>query len=227
MKNVKMFTFRLKNNSDLFFSDKYLLMMLWFYNFWLSVFHIKTSCSALGVKELMLRFEAPVRKRRTTYPRRLCIQRGDITPGKVARPSLFWFSSLLFDPTECLTSALWWGLSISWTLSLIIFDLLASIIIILYYSVLSCFLIPYLVNYFVSPQIVAAVFNYSGSPVSLFQRRRSVDPSALLVMEPGRTSPQTTVSLVLFIFYIIFLSCGSLLQQIVTVEQRLVFKVQW
>ena len=26
----------------------------WFYDFWLSVFHIKTSCSVLGVKEQML-----------------------------------------------------------------------------------------------------------------------------------------------------------------------------
>ena len=28
--------------------------MSWFYDFWLSVFHITTSCSALGVKEQML-----------------------------------------------------------------------------------------------------------------------------------------------------------------------------
>jgi len=39
-----------------------------------------------------------------------------------------------------------------------IFDLLASILIILYYSVLSCIPIPYLVKWFVSPQIVAAAF---------------------------------------------------------------------
>jgi len=37
----------------------------------------------------MLQFQAPVWKRRTTYPRGLYIQRGDITPGKVRRPSLF------------------------------------------------------------------------------------------------------------------------------------------
>jgi len=56
----------------------------WFYDFWLLVFHIITSCSALGVKELMLQFWATVRKRRRTiYPRGLCVQRGDITPGKV------------------------------------------------------------------------------------------------------------------------------------------------
>ena len=54
----------------------------WFYDFWLLVFHIITSCSALGVKVLMLQFQAPVRKRRTTYPRGLCSQRGDITSGK-------------------------------------------------------------------------------------------------------------------------------------------------
>jgi len=119
----------------------------WFYDFWLSVFHIITSCSALGFKELMLQFRAPVPKRRgTTYPRRLCIQREDKIPGKITRPSLFWLSSLLLDPSVRLTSVLWWGLSTFWTLSLIIFDLLASVLIILYYRVLSCVLTPHTVN---------------------------------------------------------------------------------
>jgi len=64
--------------------------VLWFYDFWLLVFHTVTSCSTLGVKELMFQFQVPVRKRRrTTYSRGLCIQRGDITPGKGMRPSLF------------------------------------------------------------------------------------------------------------------------------------------
>jgi len=54
----------------------------WFYDFWLLVFHIITSRSALGFKELMLQLWAPVQKR-TTYPGGLCGQRGDITPGKV------------------------------------------------------------------------------------------------------------------------------------------------
>ena len=45
------------------------VMVLWFL---LSVFHIITSCSALGVKELMLQFWVPTfQKRRTTYPRGL------------------------------------------------------------------------------------------------------------------------------------------------------------
>jgi len=58
--------------------------VLWFYDFWVLVFHIITACSALEVKELMLQFWAPVQKRRrTTYPRGLCGQRGDTTPGKV------------------------------------------------------------------------------------------------------------------------------------------------
>jgi len=30
------------------------IMLSWFYDFWLSVFHIITSCSVLGVKEQML-----------------------------------------------------------------------------------------------------------------------------------------------------------------------------
>ena len=58
-------------------------LLSWFYDFWLLVFHIITSCSALGGKVLMLQFWAPVQKRRTTYPRGLCSQRGDITSGKV------------------------------------------------------------------------------------------------------------------------------------------------
>ena len=181
-----MFTFRLKNNSDLFFSDKYLLMMLWFYNFWLSVFHIKTPCSALGGKELMLQFQAPV-WRRTTHPRKLCIQRGAINLNKVTKSSLF--SGLLFAAQPNCASHLNIMVSRSvLTLSLIIFDLLPSVLIILYYIMLSCILIPYLANQFVSPQIVAIVFNYSGSPVSSFWRHGFADPSSLLVTEPGRTS---------------------------------------
>jgi len=57
--------------------------MSWFYDFWLLVFHIITSHSALGVKVLKLQFQAPVQKRRTTFPRGLCGQRGDITSGKI------------------------------------------------------------------------------------------------------------------------------------------------
>lgn len=45
------------------------LLMSWYYDIWL--FHIITSCSALGVKELMVQFQSPVWKRRTTIPRRL------------------------------------------------------------------------------------------------------------------------------------------------------------
>jgi len=45
-------------------------MMSWFYDFGLLVFHIITSCTALGVKVLMLQFRAPIQKRRrTTFPR--------------------------------------------------------------------------------------------------------------------------------------------------------------
>jgi len=37
----------------------------WFYDFWLLVFHIITSCSALGVKVLMLQFQVPVLEKKT------------------------------------------------------------------------------------------------------------------------------------------------------------------
>ena len=64
----------------------------WFYDFWLLVFHIITSCSALGVKELMLQFWVPVPEEKKNYvPRGLCIQKGDKTAGKVTRPSFFPF----------------------------------------------------------------------------------------------------------------------------------------
>ena len=66
----------------------------WFYDFWLLAFHIITSCSALGSKELMLQFWAPVWERRTTYPGRLRSQKGDITPGKITWcPFFFFFGS--------------------------------------------------------------------------------------------------------------------------------------
>jgi len=37
----------------------------------------------------MIHFQAPVWERRTTFPRTLCVQRGDITPGQVMKPSFF------------------------------------------------------------------------------------------------------------------------------------------
>jgi len=57
------------------------VMILWFL---LLVFHIITSCKARGIKELILQFcglttfwiPGSQKRRRTTYPRRLCIQRG-------------------------------------------------------------------------------------------------------------------------------------------------------
>ena len=101
------------------------ILLSCFYNFLLLVFHIITSCSVLGVKELMLQFWAPVQKRRTTFPRTLCIQRGDITPGIVTTPSLFWLSSLLLVLTAHIATALVQGLQLLDTLSLIIFDLYA------------------------------------------------------------------------------------------------------
>jgi len=51
------------------------------------VFHIITSCGALGVKEFMLQFWVPVPEEKKNY----IPQRGDKTPGKVKRPSLFPF----------------------------------------------------------------------------------------------------------------------------------------
>jgi len=79
------------------------------YGFMIFGYRYSTSCSALGVKELMLQFQAPVQKRRrTAYPRGLCNQRGDITSGKV---TWWWLSSLLLSsllliPTIRITSAL-------------------------------------------------------------------------------------------------------------------------
>jgi len=168
----------------------------WFYDFWLSVFLIITSCSALGVKELMLQFQAPVQKRTTTFSRRLFtillpfLLRGSTYKASVGHLTPLF---LIVRLSHCCLSrlhAIGLGPStFSDTLSLIIVDLLASILIILYCSVLSCIPVLYLVSWFISPQIVAAVFNYLGSPVSAFWRCGSADPSAPLVTEPGRTSP--------------------------------------
>jgi len=72
------------------------------------VFQIITSCSALGVKVLILQFRAPVQKRRTTFPRGLCVQRGDISfRGSPDLPFFGSLSSLMLDPSAHLTSALW------------------------------------------------------------------------------------------------------------------------
>ena len=42
--------------------------LAWFYDFWLSVFHITTSCSALEVKVLMLQFQVPVLEEKNYIP---------------------------------------------------------------------------------------------------------------------------------------------------------------
>ena len=49
----------------------------WFYDFWLLEFHIITSCSTLGVKDLMLQFWVPVPEEKMTYisQRTLCSER--------------------------------------------------------------------------------------------------------------------------------------------------------
>ena len=44
------------------------LCLSWFYDFWLSVSHIIISCSVLGVKELMLQFQAPVPEEKNYIP---------------------------------------------------------------------------------------------------------------------------------------------------------------
>ena len=66
-------------------------------------------------------------------------------------------------------------------------------VLLLYYSVLSCSPMSFLVNYFVSAQIVAAVLFLGPSrypfPCSPFLGWRSAGPSAPLLTEPGRTSP--------------------------------------
>ena len=142
-----------KSSFSFNFSDKLswwnLKLVCWCHGFmilWLSVFHLITSC-ALRVKRLMLQFWAPVQKRRTTYSRELCVQRGDITTGKVTRCHFYLqLSSLLPNLTTHLTSVVWWGFQFSGTLSVTIFDLLASVLIILYYSMLSCIPILCLVN---------------------------------------------------------------------------------
>ena len=113
-----------------------------FYDFWLLVFNIITSCSALGVKVLILQFRAAVRKRRrTTFPRGLCGQRGETTSGKVT----WCFSSLGSHPDRMhrLSTTV---RPMAFIRSFSHYIWLASILIILYYSALSCIPIPYLIN---------------------------------------------------------------------------------
>jgi len=112
--------------------------------------------------------------RRTTYPSRLSLfcfhfpfRRKDQT-GQESRGCPFFYCSSL----RCvLLSHLTFSIRVrpsAFGHSLILFDLLASIPIILYYSVLTCILISYLVNQFVSPQIIALFLGPSLYPFSLF-----------------------------------------------------------
>ena len=148
-----------------------------FYDFWFSVFYIITSCSALGVKELMLQVQVRVPEEKNYYIPQRTLHSSDIisAQGKQIK-ALVGHLTFPFDhqahliPTACLVTALEQSLWLSDTL--IIFDLLAPILIILYYSVLSCIPISYLVNQFVSPQIITAVLFWcltlSFIPFSLF-----------------------------------------------------------
>ena len=127
--------------------------MSWFYDFWSLVFHIITSCSALGVKELMLQFWAPVQKRRTTFPRRLfTVLFSFLLRGNTYKALVGYLISLFsIIRLSCCCLSRPHAISVrpsdfSDTLFLIIFDLLTSILIILHYGVLSCIPIPCLVN---------------------------------------------------------------------------------
>ena len=55
-----------KNIAEVHISQSAFLLS-WFYDFWLSVFHTMTSCSALGVKELMLQVRVPVLEEKNCY----------------------------------------------------------------------------------------------------------------------------------------------------------------
>jgi len=114
----------------------------------LLVFHIKTSCTARVIKELILQFrglttcQIPAsQKRRTTYPRRPHSKRRKIRH----RSHGIWLSLVSLAARQkvwmcfqamCLHSGRPFGFGNF--LSLILFDLLASISIRLYYIVLFC-----------------------------------------------------------------------------------------
>jgi len=102
----------------------------WFCDFWLSVFHIIASCGALRVKELMFEVWVPVPEDKNYIPQRTLVSERQ-SPWQGHETRLF---SLLLILTACLTSALEQGLQFLDTL--IEFDLLASILIVLYYIVL-------------------------------------------------------------------------------------------
>ena len=81
------------------------------------------------------------------------------------------------SPAACLQFKV--GLLVSDTLSLILFDLLASVSIILYYILLSCISISYLVKLNFPPQIIAADVFLGPNPNSL------LFPFSLPILEPG------------------------------------------
>ena len=121
----------------------------------LSVFHIITSCTAGVIEELILQFRGLItfwipgsQKKHYVSQGTSCSER-KISHGRSHR---IWLSGSL---SRSLPGSVWVcspamhlqfqvGLSVSDTLSLILFDLLASISIRLHYTVLSCILISYL-----------------------------------------------------------------------------------
>ena len=155
------------------------VQLSWFYDFLLSVFHILISCCALGVEKLMLQFcglkifQVPgsQKRRTTTYPRRFFISIFH-SEGKMKllasqeTPIFFYCSCLQYMLPTCLSFSIRGRPSVLNTLS---FYLLASIPIILYYIVLSCFLLSYLVNHLSSSDYCCCfVFRPISLPFPLF-----------------------------------------------------------
>ena len=105
-----------------------MVLYFFFVLVWFSVFRIKTSCSVLGVKVLMLQFQAPIPIHYRSH---------GIWPFRVGRSLTAWQwvleGAFLAVPSFS-------GLNRSQELSLspVLFDLLVSISIRLYYIVLSC-----------------------------------------------------------------------------------------
>lgn len=74
-----------------------------------------------------------------------------------------------------------------------LFDFISFNSVILYCSVLSRILISYLVDQFVSPQVVLLFLIICSPLFSTFQRQGCTGPSTLLLMEMGQTSPTFSV----------------------------------
>ena len=161
--------------------------MAWFYDFWLSVFHIITSWSALGVKEWILQFRHRSGREEELHTSEDFAFREEIKPLArsqdqallpAAQPNCTSHLSISVRPSVFRHCHYMWFISFNSN-----------------YIALYCIIVCYLVFLFsklvcFSSDLLLCFEAHVSFPLcSPFWRCGSMGPSALLVTEPGQISP--------------------------------------